>query len=119
MSLFLPERKSEHTPREGVADEEQKKSVGGVVAPRLVLLSSDSGITGSVGGTLRSGGEQQKSENGSLPPDSPTSGQYFPELSGPRTLGELRRSLSSFHEVSSGGRLNTLAGLNTERPEPS
>ena len=35
---FFTERQSEHTPREGVADEEQKKSVKGVVAPRLVRL---------------------------------------------------------------------------------
>ena len=34
--LISCERQSEHTPREGVADEEQKKSDGGVVAPRLV-----------------------------------------------------------------------------------
>ncbi len=34
------ERQSEHTPREGGADEEQKKSVRGVAAPRLVRCSS-------------------------------------------------------------------------------
>jgi hypothetical protein len=40
MGIFSCERQSEHTPREGVADEEQKKSVRGVVAPRLVRCSS-------------------------------------------------------------------------------
>ena len=40
MIFFIStERQSEHTPREGVADEEQKKSVRGVVAPRLVRHS--------------------------------------------------------------------------------
>lgn len=38
------QRQSERTPREGDVDEEQKKSVRGVVAPRLVRCSSFIGL---------------------------------------------------------------------------
>ena len=81
--------------------------------------ASDSGVTETEGETLLSGGEQRKPENDCLLQNSPASGQYSPEPSVPRTLGELRRSLRSFHEVSSGGRLSTPAEPSTGRLEPS
>lgn len=44
MKTDKKERQSERTPREGAADGEQKKSVGGVAAPRLVVPSSFIGL---------------------------------------------------------------------------